>query len=280
MGIYWLASYPKSGNTWLRVFLANYLQAKPEPVSINALQSTNVVDRELFDEYLGFDSSDLTANQVDHYRASVYARMVARQPSPVFLKTHAAFARTSDGQAIFRPPETAGAIYLARHPMDVCVSLAHHSGHSIDETIATMAMPPTVSETNELLPEHATSWSDHVLGWLDQTDCPVLVVRYEDLIAAPLEAFSRILSVANVPVEAAQLAKAVDFSRFERLQAEEVSRGFEERSPAASSFFRAGRAGTWRNVLTSDQVRRLTADHQVAMRRLGYLTVDLDHAFR
>ncbi|MEJ2083836.1 MAG: sulfotransferase, partial [Acidobacteriota bacterium] len=36
-GIVWLASYPKSGNTWLRAFLMNFLDPGKRPVDINQL---------------------------------------------------------------------------------------------------------------------------------------------------------------------------------------------------------------------------------------------------
>ena len=36
-GIIWLASYPKSGNTWLRAFLHNLLRDPGRPYDINKL---------------------------------------------------------------------------------------------------------------------------------------------------------------------------------------------------------------------------------------------------
>lgn len=64
-GIVWLASYPKSGNTWLRVFLANSLRNAETPADINALETGHIASaRNLFEELAGVEASDLTSAQI------------------------------------------------------------------------------------------------------------------------------------------------------------------------------------------------------------------------
>lgn len=71
MSIVWLASYPKSGNTWMRVFLTNYLRNADTPADINDLEFMGIATaRELFDMYAGFESSDLTHEEIDAARPS------------------------------------------------------------------------------------------------------------------------------------------------------------------------------------------------------------------
>jgi hypothetical protein len=272
MSFYWLASYPKSGSTWLRVLLANYQRGAESPADINSLRENWVVDRELFDEYLGLESADLSAEQLDYYRPSVYARIVASQPSPVFFKIHAAFMRSASGTPIFHSAATAGAVYLVRNPLDVAVSLAHHENLSVDAVIDRMACPTAAvaPPTTAHLPETLSTWSGHALSWIDQADCPVCVVRYEDLIREPVESFATALEFAGIPVDLMRVRRAVDFSRFDRLKAQEDERGFVEKPPGARSFFRSGLADGWRDVLDEAQVRRLTANHGEVMDRIGY----------
>jgi hypothetical protein len=115
------------------------------------------------------------------------------------------------------------------------------------------------------------SWSQHVTSWLDQTELPVQLVRYEDLHTDPAATFAGILQAAGLPVDAKRLAAALAQSRFERLQAQEEAAGFKERLLGAPRFFRRGQAGSWREELTPAQVERIVADHGPVMARLGYL---------
>ncbi len=72
-GIYWLASYPKSGNTWLRSFLSNLQQDGDAPADINELATGTIASaRDWLDEALGFDSADLSADEIDRLRPAVY----------------------------------------------------------------------------------------------------------------------------------------------------------------------------------------------------------------
>ena len=79
MSIVWLASYPKSGNTWLRAVLTNYLRDDGEPASINALAGGSVAcDRETFSEIVGLDSSDLTPDEILRHRP-LFHELLARE---------------------------------------------------------------------------------------------------------------------------------------------------------------------------------------------------------
>ena len=63
-GICWLASYPKSGNTWFRIFLTNYLRDATSPVDINDLGHSAIASRRApFDEALGFESGELSQDR-------------------------------------------------------------------------------------------------------------------------------------------------------------------------------------------------------------------------
>ncbi len=72
--IVWLASYPKSGNTWMRAFLSNYLADGDKPVDINSLDTGGPIAsaRTIFDEAVGVEASDLTQDEIERYRPRVY----------------------------------------------------------------------------------------------------------------------------------------------------------------------------------------------------------------
>lgn len=276
-GIFWLASYPKSGNTWLRALLTNYLSATDQPADINDLEGLTAASRTLFDETLGFESSHLTAKEMDHYRPLVYTRWAEEFPGPLFVKVHDAFRTNDDGRPLFPRPVTAGVVYLVRNPLDVAVSYAHHMHRPVDRAIEEMAsdgheMWPSKHGTGGQLTQRLLSWSSHVRSWMDESSLRLHLVRYEDMLERPVETFDGVLTFFGIQVEQDLAERSVARSAFDKLRAQERANGFSEKQPTSPSFFRSGRAGTWRESLTHSQVDRIVADHREQMCRFGYVS--------
>ncbi len=275
MSIVWLASYPKSGNTWLRAVLTSYLREDGGPVSINDLVGHRIHNtRKLFDELLGLPSSDLTEREVRRLRPALHELIAEEFPHPTFIKVHDACIRIEAGP-LFPPAATAGAVCLVRNPLDVAVSYAHHQQWSIDRTIEAMNLGEAArgrhpGSLHTSFSETMLSWSANVASWAD-ADLPVCLSRYEDLLSEPMQAFGAIVRFAGLDWSAARLARAIDHARFDRLQDQERDEGFRERQPTAPSFFRSGRSGGWRRALTPKQVRALVGAHGAVMERFGYL---------
>ena len=274
--IIWLASYPKSGNTWLRAFLTSYLRADSEPFSINALIGGTPCKRIPFDEYLGSASSDMTQEEILEARPRFHVLLAEELAWPTFLKVHDACIRAPRGAALFPRSATAGAVYLIRNPLDVAVSLAHHYGMGVDAAIAEMRnaaaiLDPQTAWINRRLPQPLLTWSAHVSSWQRDVEFPVHVVRYEDLLADPVAGFGGIVRFCGLDWSSARLARADRETTFGRLRGQEARFGFNEKPPAAARFFRVGVAGAWRTTLRSGQVRSLVATHGPMMDRFGYL---------
>jgi aryl sulfotransferase len=64
----WLASYPKSGNTWMRALLGNVLAQDGAPSGIDALLGAHASDRTRFDFVMLLDTGLLTHDEVDDLR--------------------------------------------------------------------------------------------------------------------------------------------------------------------------------------------------------------------
>lgn len=195
----------------------------------------------------------------------------------MFLKSHDAFTYLPNGEPLLSRRASAGAIYFLRNPLDVAVSYAYHSGHEdFAVMVRDMATHDRAISKSKIgldwqLRQQLLDWSGHVRSWLDQTEVPVHLLRYEDMLASPLETFRGAIRFAGLDHDDTQIAAALEHCRFERLQEKERQRGFRERLVGAKVFFREGRSGSWRDKLTDELVARVLADHSDVMRRCGYL---------
>ena len=170
------------------------------------------------------------------------------------------------------PEVTAGAIYLVRDPRDVAVSYAHHLGLPLDAVIALMADPAAAAGGDERhVYQYLGTWSAHVQSWTPRPDPRRLVLRYEDLLADPARGFGDVIRLLGQEPPADLLARAVRFSGFDTLRAQEAAHGFGEAPRTLPAFFRAGRAGQWREAMTRAQADRIARDHGAVMARFGYL---------
>lgn len=284
-GIYWLASYPKSGNTWVRVILTNYLRDAEAPASINELDGGPIASgRAAFDENVGISASDLTPDEIDRYRPRVYEEMVRRVDAPLYLKVHDANTYNRQGNPLFPAVATAGVLYLIRNPLDVAPSWARHAGRTMADAARAMGDPEfdLLSKTDRLhdqLRQRILNWSGHVKSWVDTPPGPLLVVRYEDLRADTRSAVVQLVGFLGLEVDPRRVDKAVAFSDFKVLRAQERDHGFRERLQASPSFFREGTVGSWRAHLPAHLVERLMLDHGEVMRRFGYLTESGEPAY-
>lgn len=276
-GIFWLASYPKSGNTWFRVFLTNLLCDADEPAHINELERTPIASaRGIFDNEMGFEASDLTSDEIDRLRPALYRHLAEEAEEPLFLKIHDAYTLMVNGAPLIPTEATAGAIYMIRNPLDVAVSFAHHSGWDYSTSITRMAddrftFCGRTDRLHNQLRQKLLSWQNHVLSWVDRAPFPVCVLRYEDMKREPLETFARAAHFAGLPHSDTQIRKALEFSSFDVVQKQEESGGFREKSPASERFFRKGKIGSWREELSEEQAQRIVRDHGEVMRRFEYL---------
>lgn len=280
-GIIWLASYPKSGNTWFRIFLRNLLSPSEQPARLDAIGFPIASGRAIFDDFAGIDSSDLTPDEIDSLRPRVYEQIAAEaREGPVFMKTHDAYTYLPNGEPLLSRGATAGAIYLIRNPLDVAVSFANHSAHQrFDYTVARMgsrtdAFNATTDRLDGQLRQQLLGWSGHVHSWLAARDTALHVMRYEDMKSASLRAFTAAIRFAGLEHSEALVQQALDRCQFEKLQEQERGTGFREKYRKCKAFFRAGETGTWRRHLSEAQVARIIADHGDLMTQFGYLCDD------
>ena len=276
----WLASYPKSGNTWLRLLLADYFAEADVPHDINAPGVTRGVarSRALFDTFMGVASGDLTNAEALMLQPHVYELIARRNAAPVWLKVHDRQQRIGDGW-LFPPAASGVVVYIVRNPLDVAVSNAFHDGHGdMARAVEKLCDPACFigRSGGRQMSQAIGDWSAHVRSWVDQSDIPVMVVRYEDMLADTAAALARVIAFARpeVSIDPERVNRAVRHTRMETLQAAERANGFREAPRRAIPFFRSGTAGDWRNHLSVAQVLQIREHHLAVMSRFGYVDDD------
>ncbi len=271
-GMIWLASYPKSGNTWLRVLLSNLVHGGDRPQDINELLLAGAVasDRELLGALTLLDSDLLRDDEIERLRPAILESFAAEQVRATFIKVHDAYTLLQGGVPLLGRAARA-AVYVVRDPRDVVVSYASHNDCTIEKAIADLNDSTNIlnDKQRHQTRQRVLDWSGHVCSWLDQSEVPIHVVRYEDLLMDTVTVFGRMLNFIGITAESDQIARAVRHSDFTELQRQERDKGFGERVGRAP-FFRAGKVGNWRECLTAAQLHEIENAHGEVMERTGY----------
>jgi hypothetical protein len=267
--IIWLASYPKSGNTWVRAFLLNYIRDSGAPENINDLVDISVPEPlvTFFQPLTAEPVQKLAGPKIQALRPRAHAVLAARGKA-VFVKTHNANLEFFD-VPLCSQEHTGGAIYITRDPRDVALSYAAYTGWTLDDIIALMAnSQAAIAPSTDQVFEFLADWSSHVTSWVAAPSR--VLVRYEDLLKAPETYFARILRYIGTEPEPGRLARAIQHTNFGTLSTQEQKTGFAAHS-GKNPFFRTGQSGQWRTALTPAQQAQIIASHGPVMKKLGYI---------
>ncbi|MBS7538157.1 sulfotransferase domain-containing protein [Ancylobacter lacus] len=275
-GLVLIASYPKSGNTWMRAFLASLTLGGRTPDLHGDMEAIpTLAARGLQDAFAGLECSDLTPAEVARLRPYVSRRIAAARPG--LYKVHDANLAPPGAAEPAIPAETIDrVVYVVRDPRDVALSAAHHFGQTVEAVVADLGdeahmIGRSAAGLNANVEQWLSSWSRHVESWLDAPGLRRLCVRYEDLTARPEETFAQVCRFLELEATVADIAGAIAATRFERLAAREQEDGFPGAlTVSGKAFFRKGRAGGWREALAPALAESIARDHAATMARFGY----------
>ena len=202
---YWyLASYPKSGNTWCRVFITELMRLAGdnpgEELNLNQDIETGAIasSRLWLDDQLGINSCDLSFSELDPLRGRAGASAWLFAEGERFHKVHDAFkSPDSRGRPVVSTTGCSGVVYILRHPEDVAVSLSHFFSWPLDRCVDSLLDPSAALVSGERfgghqVRQHMGRWDQHVRSWADQNQLPVLIMRYEDMLAKGSETFTKL----------------------------------------------------------------------------------------
>ena len=275
-GIFWLASYPKSGNTWFRIVLSNLLHPITGPDDINHIRLGSIAScRNWINDALGFDSRLLSDAELDQLRPNIYTWYAKQSQCITYHKIHDAYTYIQGKTPLIPNEGTLGALYFIRNPLDVAVSFAHHSNCTVDNIIEIMGRKemavPIAKNQQKQVRQHLLSWSKHVQSWAIESEINVLVLRYEDMLLNPWETFTKGIGFLKLAHSQSEIEQAIERASFKNLQQQESLFGFKEKALHEGRFFRKGIAGDWENALTGKQIQKLIDDHREMMLAYGYL---------
>ncbi len=274
-GIIWLASYPKSGNTWLRLFMENLFRNAMQPVPINDLRVARFGDAAypIYEQVAGRLLEGASDAEFNALREPVQ-RYLASRPETTFVKTHNALLR-HEGVPLIELRHTAGAVYLLRNPFDLTVSLADHFRISHDDAIEAMASPYHHTKTTPMaIFQLLGGWTNHYRSWFGVENFNPLFIRYEDTIRDPVKSFGRFMRYLGLPKNPERLKRAIRNSAFKEVERQERESGFKERVHPNQKFFRAGKVGGYKEILNDKQIGRIIDAHGELMLEQKYISKD------
>ncbi len=284
--ILWLASYPKSGNTYLRALLAAYFFTKDGNFDFDKLKFIKYFPHINLFKNLGIDITD-EKEVVKNYIEAQKIINKKYHKSILFVKTHSTL-QSINGNQFTDLDNTIGAIYVVRDPRNVITSYSNHYETSIKQSANDMltntylkGMKDYSAFENNVL-THLGTWSDNYNSWkhLNKFN-KYLLIKYEDLVSKPGEIFKDVIkfiakiSNKNIHIDKEKLKNSIKTTTFENLKSMEEKDGFIEaikrKDNKNITFFKQGSNRDWKKLLSDDIKNKLEKSFKTEMRELGYL---------
>ena len=276
--IIWIASYPKSGNTWMRLFIKSYFNSSNIKFSLdNQLDDTIVVESfpvERRFEELKINFEDFS----DIYKNWLNMQLMINLNNKInYLKTHNAMC-TINNHKFTNVENTLGAIYIVRDPRDVLVSYSYFLNRSIDEILKKMTSNNSYEGAelkNKFYKKSLLgSWSSHYNSWKKLDGVKTILVKYEEMIENPHSTFLKVLiylkNLTNIKIDEKKINDTIKQTSFENLKNLELKEGYKG-NLSPNPFFRSGKVGQWREKLTKEQCQKIEITFKNEMTELGYL---------
>ena len=263
--IIWLASYPKSGNTWLRSLLSSYYFSSNGEFNFELLKKIDQFpginyfknDRDLY-----LKPEDTAEKWLDKQTE------INKEKKLRLFKTHNAICKIN-GNSFTDAKNTLGGIYIVRDPRNVVTSLANHYQITIDEAYKFMKDRKKAiieKKDNRYLGFTALfSWDFHIDSWLNYQNFPILVIRYEDLQYETFRTLKKVvtfikdISKSNKNFDQSKAKETIKSCEFEKLKKMEADTGFHEAVLKKGKlerikFFNLGKENNYKNLLNTNLI--------------------------
>ncbi len=278
--IIWLASYPKSGNTFLRSLLSAYFFSNHGDFEFNLLKNIKQFPLNEIFTNIGVDINDKYSVAENYIKAQ---QEINKNKELQFWKTHSSFCKMYNKFNFSNLENSIGVIYIVRDPRNVITSFARHNSKEIEETVELLINDLTIgNEKNE--PEvYMGSWNFNYNSWkVYNSSNKYFLVKYEDLVNDTKKIFIQILNfinkVSNInkSIDEDKIDKAIKTTSFSRMQNLEEQFGFEEAkineiTGQKVKFFNLGPKNHWKNSLDERLRKKIEDKFKKEMLELNYL---------
>tara|TARA_B110000971_G_C19900880_1_gene449889 strand:- start:54 stop:905 length:852 start_codon:yes stop_codon:yes gene_type:complete len=282
--IIWLASYPKSGNTWVRSLISSYYFSKDsfKFSDLKKIPNFSVGDF-IKDKYLLKSNTDVTRQWLQ-----VQELINKQYKKALFFKTHNACVSVNNNN-FTNSDYSAGCIYIVRDPRNVITSYKNFEGQSYEEVFNHMNNQDGFLFGNKNFEttfgfkgfEYISSWSNNYNSWVkNKQNVPICIVKYEDLIKNTLGQLKKIITfigrvqnINNFKFNLEKGLRAVADSDFKKLSQMEMKEEFQERSKNQldSKFFNLGQKNNWETILPRNIKEQIEENFGSEMKELNYL---------
>ena len=287
--IFWISSYPKSGNTLVRAMISALFFSKDGKFQLDQLKHSsqfeqrsrlNILKNINNEDFLNLDKLKILSK---YWLILQDKKYMGVEKGFGFMKSHSCFVSLFNNW-FTNSHNTAGYIYIVRDPRDIAISWSNHANLSYDESINFMIDFRSCIEwaqTKSLLPDNikpqtfVSSWDEHVLSWTNnRLEVPKLILKYEDLVYKKDESIKLMMSFFeknfNIKFDLAdqKIANILETTSFNKLKSHEEKNGFAEATSGA--FFRKGIKNQWKHELNVKQIKKIENKFRDFMNKFGY----------
>ena len=256
--IIWLASYPKSGNTWVRSLLSAYYYSKNGNFNFELLKNIDVYPQQKY-----FDVKIDKPGEINSYWDISQEKIISKKKIKI-LKTHNSLLELN-GKNFTKPQYTLGIIYIVRDPRNIITSLKNHYDLDYEQSLDFMLNEKKyiydIREKNDYADFHfLSSWSNHYKSWINNNLFKKMVIKYEDLENDTFKTLKNLiiyinsLFQVNEKIDKIKINNCIKTTNFEILKNKEKKEGFPEnvyskKKNKKIDFFNLGPKNKWRKVV-------------------------------
>ena len=280
--IFWIASYPKSGNTWLRTLISSYYYSENGVYSQKLIKLIGQFPEKRHFEGFPYNSKSVVGTTDFWIKAQ---ERINKEKKLKFFKTHNVFGKIND-KPFTNKENSLGCIYIVRDPRNVITSLSNHYELNYEDSLAWMTNHKKYifdnTESNDYGNfQFISSWSNNYKSWKIQKDIPVKIVRYEDLLEKTFSVTKEIIKFINQitkidkKIDVKKLRNCVNSTSFEKLKKREKEEGFSEaifsrEKNKMITFFNLGPNNDWKNILDKDFANKLSVVFKEGLNEFNY----------